>query len=79
LDGAGFRSGHLRDGHLDTGSLAGLLNSSNGSLLLLGRAALLDTGNHGSEERLGLLAMALEVLEGLAAITAKGLEEAAQL
>jgi hypothetical protein len=78
LRGGAGGSGHLRDSDLNTGGLAGLLNGSDGSLLLLGGAGLLDARNHGSEEGLGLLAMALEVLKGLAAILAKGLEEAAQ-
>jgi hypothetical protein len=63
----------------DTSSLAGLLDGGDGGSLVLSRASLLDAGDDGSEEGLGLLAVAVEVIKSLAAIAGERSEEAVEL
>jgi hypothetical protein len=76
--GGGGNGGLYGNIDIDTGGLAGLGNGVDGSLLVLGIASLLDAGNDGSEEGVGLLAMAVEVVKSSTAIGAQGTEEAAQ-
>jgi len=66
------------DAHGDTGGGASILNGLDDVGLLLSRARLLDARGDGSEEGVGLLAVAREVSQAAAAIGGQGGDEAAQ-